>query len=370
MNREENKPALLLLQDGTLFSGKSCGAIGTTGGEICFNTGMTGYQEIFTDPSYFGQIMVMSNVHIGNYGAFEQDNESSKVYINGLVCRNFSSFPSRPLANSSLQEYLETNHIVGISDIDTRKLVSHIRQNGLMNAVISSEIFDIDALKHKLNDVPNMSGLELASQVTTNQFYDYRIVDGAKKLAVLDFGIKKSILEQLAAFPLTIRVFPAKSSFDELQNWQPDAFFLSNGPGDPAPMSYAIELTKQLISTKKPIFGICLGHQILSLAFGVNTYKMHHGHHGVNHPVLNLETGLGEISSQNHGFAVDNADLQTRTELMVTHRNLNDDTVEGIRHITLPVFGIQYHPEAGPGPHDSRYLFKQFFQSIDSGSNN
>ncbi len=354
--------AVLLLQDGTVFKGFSAGKTGTVGGEICFNTGMTGYQEIFTDPSYVGQIMVMTNVHIGNYGAMHQETESDKVQIAGLVCRNFSNHFSRKLADESLHEFLLRNQVVCIHGIDTRSLVRHIRKHGAMNAVISSEILDVSKLKSYLDAVPSMQGLELASKVTTEEAYLIGNPDAACKVAVLDYGIKRSILRQLDQRGFYMKVFPAKSQFSEILKWNPDAFLLSNGPGDPESMDYAVETATQCVQTRKPLFGICLGHQILGLALGLRTVKMHNGHRGINHPVKNVKTGLGEITSQNHGFTIHPDSFDRRNcELALTHFNLNDNTVEGMEHKYLPVFSVQYHPEAGPGPHDARYLFQQFY---------
>ncbi len=359
--------AFLLLEDGNLFEGYAAGIKGTVGGEICFNTSMTGYQEIYTDPSYFGQIMVNTNVHIGNYGAKSSDTESDAVQIRGLVCRNFSNHFSRASANQSLQNFLEENRIVCIHGIDTRALVRHIRIHGAMNAVISTEFHKPSDLKSFLQSVPSMEGLELASQVSTKEAYYYGNPSASFKVAVLDFGVKSSILQQLDIAGFYAKVFPAKTDFHAIEAWQPEAFFLSNGPGDPMSMDYALQSISQIIQTKKPVFGICLGHQLISIALGVPTYKMHHGHRGGNHPVLNLMTGLGEITSQNHGFAVDaNLLVKRSTEIELTHTNLNDHSVEGLRHKSLPIFAVQYHPEAGPGPHDSRYLFHQFYQQVHS----
>lgn len=362
---EHNQIAHLVLQDGTVFTGKAAGLVGTCTGEICFNTGMTGYQEIFTDPSYFGQILVMTNVHIGNYGTYSKETESDKIQISGLVCRNFSDHFSRSMADYSLNEYLKNNNIVCIHDLDTRALVIHIRKFGSMNAIISTEISDILALKAMLSEVPDMSGLELSSKVTTKESYDLASPEAPYRLAVLDLGIKSSILRQLKNKGFNIRVFPATTDFNEINAWKPDAFFLSNGPGDPSVMDYAIHTASLMIGSKKPIFGICLGHQILGLAAGVKTQKMFHGHRGSNHPVKNLITGLGEITSQNHGFAIDFSDLKSHSsDLELTHINLNDSSVEGMKFKNRPVFSVQYHPEAGPGPHDSRYLFHDFSKLV------
>ncbi len=357
--------AILLLQDGTVMYGKAAGFSGITTGEICFNTGMTGYQEIFTDPSYFGQIMIMSNVHIGNYGSKLQEKESSKVQISGLVCRNFSDHFSRLSTDISLDEYLIDNKIVCIYDIDTRALVQHVRTKGAMNALISTNETDISKLKKILNEVPDMLGLELASKVSTDKIYEVGNQNSEIKIAALDFGIKSSILTQLNLQGFNVRVYPAKTSFKEIESWNPTAYFLSNGPGDPSSMDYAIDTTELIIKSGKPLFGICLGHQIISLTFGVETHKMAQGHRGSNHPVKNLITGKGEITAQNHGFVVNFNGLELKSkDLELTHINLNDHTVEGIRHKSKPVFSVQYHPEAGPGPHDSRYLFGEFADLI------
>ena len=291
MEEMEQKTAMLLLEDGTLFRGKAAGKIGTTTGEICFNTGMTGYQEIFTDPSYFGQILVATNAHIGNYGTKQVETESSNIKIAGLICKNFTSEFSRQQADASIQAYFEEESLVGISDVDTRAIVRHIRHKGAMNAIISSEIEDIAQLKQQLKAVPPMKGLELASQVSTKEAYTFGEEDAKYKVAALDFGIKQNILRCFAERDCYVKVFPAKTSFEELKAFQPDGYFLSNGPGDPAPMGYAVKIAKAILAEDKPLFGICLGHQILALALDIPTYKMHHGHRGINHPVKNLVTG-------------------------------------------------------------------------------
>ena len=366
MSKNYRDPAVLMLKDGTVFHGKSAGITGTTVGEICFNTGMTGYQEIFTDPSYFRQILVMTNVHIGNYGTHQKEVESGNIQIAGLVCRNFSDHFSRLNADSSLQEYLELNGLLCIHDVDTRALVRHIRTHGAMNAIISNEEFDLNKLRDLLDAVPDMNGLELSSKVTTNQIYDLPNTEDSVRLAVLDFGIKSSILKQLNKHHFNVRVFPAQTDIATMVDWKPDAFFLSNGPGDPSAMDYAINTASKILESRKPAFGICLGHQIFGLAMGVKTIKMLNGHRGSNHAVLNLETGLGEITCQNHGFALDtNEVLANKSRISLSHINLNDKSVEGIRIIDRPVFSVQYHPEAGPGPHDSRYLFQQFSNLIN-----
>jgi carbamoyl-phosphate synthase small subunit len=355
--------AILLLEDGKIFYGKAAGKIGTTTGEICFNTGMTGYQEVFTDPSYYGQLLVMTNVHIGNYGTKNSESESERVKIAGLICRNFNIEYSRSQANASIQEYLESEHLVGICDIDTRELVRYIRNKGAMNGIISSEISDLEILKAKLAEVPSMVGLELASKVTTSNSYELGNPETALyKVAVLDFGCKRNILNNFVARDCWVKVFPAKTPFEEIKTWNPDGYFLSNGPGDPEPMDYAIQTVKAILKENKPTFGICLGHQLLALANDIPTYKMHHGHRGINHPVKNLLTGHCEVTSQNHGFAVDAEKLRQREDIEITHLNLNDDTIEGIRLKNKPAFSVQYHPEAAPGPLDARYLFDEFIQ--------
>lgn len=355
--------AYLLLQDGTLFEGTGIGKKGTTGGEICFNTGMTGYQEIYTDPSYYGQIVVNTTAHIGNYGTLDAEQESGSPKIAGLVVNDFSDDFSRKTARQSLQQYLEQHGIVGIADLDTRKLVRHLRSKGAMNAVISSALTP-EELRIELTKVPDMAGLELSSVVSTKQAYFYGDSNAPIKVAALDFGIKTNILRCLAERGCYIQVFPAKATFEEMTGWNPSAYFLSNGPGDPAVMAYAVETVKKILNSGKPVFGICLGHQLLALACGLTTYKMHHGHRGLNHPVKNLITGLGEMTSQNHGFAVDAKSLEGNPEVELTHIHLNDDTVMGIRHKTKKAFSVQYHPEASPGPHDSRYLFDDFIELI------
>ncbi len=353
--------AILLLADGTVFVGKSAGKIGTTTGEICFNTGMTGYQEIFTDPSYSGQVLVATNVHIGNYGIKNTDVESDSIKISGFVCRNFNIPFSRSVADKSIQDYFEQENIVAIHDVDTRAIVQHIRQRGAMNCIISSEIDDLEELQKRLAVTPSMDGLELSSQVTTTTPYYIGHEDAPHRIAVMDFGVKKNILRCFDARECYLKVFPARTPFAEVKAWNPDGYFLSNGPGDPASMGYAVDLTKQMLDDGKPMFGICLGQQILALAVGLPTYKLHHGHRGINHPVKNLKTGLSEITSQNHGFGVlEQAVYDSPSLVEATHINLNDNTVEGLRLKNKPAFSVQYHPEASPGPHDARYLFDQF----------
>ena len=364
MKYTTRQSAILLLSDGTIFHGKSIGISGTTFGEVCFNTGMTGYQEIFTDPSYFGQIMVATNAHIGNYGVNEKEVESSSIKISGLVCKNFSFNYSRADASESLEDYFIKENLICISDVDTRALVSYIRDNGAMNAVICTDGSAIEELKVALSNVPEMKGLELASKVSTKEPYFYGEEDAAYKISVLDLGIKTNILRNLAKRDCYIKVFPFDSSYQDLKSFNPDGYFLSNGPGDPEPLSSAIQLAKEVIEEDKPLFGICLGHQVIGLANGVSTYKMFNGHRGINHPVKNLITGKGEITSQNHGFAVNKEELDRNPDLEITHLHLNDGTVAGMRMKNKNCFSVQYHPEASPGPHDSSYLFDQFIENI------
>ena len=332
MKYQTKKKALILLADGTIFYGKSVGEKeGTAFGEVCFNTGMTGYQEIFTDPSYFGQIMVTTNAHIGNYGTNDEEMESADVKISGLVVKNFSYDYSRPAASGSLLDFLSKNDLFAISDVDTRALVSYIREHGAMNAVISTRVDEIEALKTELANVPDMKGLELASKVSTKEPYFYGKEDAKYKIAALDIGIKNNILRNLAKRDAYIKVFPYDSDFAALEGFDPDGYFISNGPGDPEPLSEAIEVAKNMMQAGKPVFGICLGHQVLALANGVSTYKMHNGHRGINHPILNELTGKGEITSQNHGFAVDREAANANENIEITHTHLNDNSVAGIR---------------------------------------
>lgn len=363
-------PATLLLVDGTVFKGKSLGKIGTTSGEICFNTGMTGYQEVFTDPSYFGQIIIMTNDHIGNYGTLDSETEAKNISIAGLICKKFSGNNySRLQSEESLQAYFEKNNLVGISEVDTRALTIHVRQAGAMNCIISSETDDIEVLKKKLAETPDMSGLDLAKVVSTKQPYFAGDENAKYKVAVLDCGVKQSILNCMTERGIYAKVFNAETPAEELQAWNPDGFFISNGPGDPSAMPYAIKTVKQLQDSGKPLFGICLGHQLLALANGVQTYKMHRGHRGLNHPVKNLITGISEITSQNHGFAVSKEEVAKNPNVEITHLNLNDDTVEGIRVKNAKAFSVQHHPEASPGPHDSRYLFDSFVSLLEEVKN-
>lgn len=357
-------PAVLLLEDGTVFHGKAAGLIGTATGEICFNTGMTGYQEIFTDPSYYGQLVVCTNAHIGNYGVASSEVESDSIKISGLICKNFNQGFSRARANGSLNDYFVNNKIVAVCDVDTRALVRYIRNKGVMNAVISSEVTDIDALKGILRNIPSMEGLELSSKVSATAVYDSGIENSEFKVSVLDLGIKQNILRCLNERNCHTKVFPMNSSIDELLAWGPDGIMLTNGPGDPAAMPEVVEKVKQLIETDIPIFGICLGHQIISTSVGLSTYKMHNGHRGINHPIKNLKTGKSEITSQNHGFVVSREKAEGNPEIKITHLHLNDNTLAGIELTNKKVFSVQYHPESSPGPHDSRYLFDEFIENM------
>ena len=360
----KNTKAILLLSDGTLFHGKSCGKIGTTTGEIAFNTGMTGYQEIFTDPSYYGQILTMANAHIGNYGTNELEVESNQSQIKGLVVKKFAHHFSRyGDQNQLLHEFLIKDNIVGIKDIDTRDLIGYIRENGAQNAIISSEDKSLDELKTLLSKAPNMKGLELASVVSTKEVYDSG--NGENKVALIDFGVKKNIIRCLVERNCTVKVFPYDVSFEEITDFNPDGIMLSNGPGDPEPLKSSINVVKQLVDADFPIFGICLGHQILALSQGLGTEKMHNGHRGINHPVKNLLTTRCEVTSQNHGFVVKRSDVENHPSVTLTHEHLNDHTVAGISINNKRAFSVQYHPESSPGPNDSRYLFDQFIAVIN-----
>ncbi|MBU2997036.1 glutamine-hydrolyzing carbamoyl-phosphate synthase small subunit [Cellulophaga baltica] len=370
MKYQTRKKALILLSDGTVFHGKAVGdKEGTAFGEVCFNTGMTGYQEIFTDPSYFGQLMVTTNAHIGNYGTASEEIESESVKIAGLICKNFSYNYSRAEADLSLEDFLGNNNLLAISDVDTRALVSYIRDNGAMNAVISTDVDNLEGLKKQLAEVPSMEGLELASQVSTKEPYFYGDEDATYKIAALDIGIKKNILRNLAKRDAYIKVYPFNSSFENMKDFDADGYFISNGPGDPEPLNDAINTAKDIIAENKPLFGICLGHQVIALANGISTYKMHNGHRGINHPIMNLQTGKGEITSQNHGFAINREETEANENVEVTHVHLNDKTVAGIKMKDKNVFSVQYHPEASPGPHDADYLFDQFFDMIKTKAN-
>ncbi|MEO1653637.1 MAG: glutamine-hydrolyzing carbamoyl-phosphate synthase small subunit, partial [Bacteroidota bacterium] len=318
--------------------------------------------EIYTDPSYSGQIVINTTPHIGNYGTIGMDNESRRVQIKGMICNDFSADYSRMTADHSLQQYLADSNTVGISDIDTRALVTHIRSKGAMNGVISSETQDLNILKEKLAQTPSMDGLELASQVSTPEVYEQGPKDAQFCIAVLDLGIKNNILNNLNKRSVHCTVFPARTSFAEMQKIQPQGYFISNGPGDPAAMPYAVDTVKEILAADIPLFGICLGHQLLALSVGISTYKMHHGHRGLNHPVKNIILNRCEITSQNHGFGINEEDVHQNDRVEPTHINLNDQSVEGIRVKDKKAFSVQYHPESSPGPHDSSYLFDEFIR--------
>jgi len=308
--------------------------------------------------------MVTTNAHIGNYGVNDQEVESDNIKIAGLICKNFNYNYFRDAADDSLENFFIKNNLFAISDVDTRALVSYIRDNGAMNAVISTEVDSIDKLKEQLQTIPNMDGLELASEVSTKESYFYGDENAKYKVAALDLGIKKNILRNLSNRDCYIKVFPYDSSFEDMSAWSPDGYFLSNGPGDPKPLLNAQSVAKEVIDKNLPLFGICLGHQIIALANGISTYKMHNGHRGINHPVKNLITGKGEITSQNHGFAVDRKEAEENKEIEITHVHLNDHTIAGISMKNKNCFSVQYHPEASPGPHDASYLFDTFIENI------
>jgi len=364
--------AILLLEDGTVFKGTSFGAKGQRCGEVVFNTSMTGYQEILTDPSYNEQIITMTYPLIGNYGTNQSDWESRKIFASGFIVKENCEYPSNWRNKNSLSDYLGSNNVIGLEGIDTRKLVKHIRTQGAMKGIISSNDLGMNSLKKELENYPGLVGRDIVKDVTVKKQYSWNkaVIDllndkeqkPEKKYKVLafDFGIKRNILRLLCTYGCDVKVVPAATSSDEVLSQKPDGVFLSNGPGDPAPVTYAIETVKNILR-KVPIFGICLGHQILSLALGGKTYKLKFGHRGANHPVKNLQTGKIEITSQNHGFCVDIDSLKNK-DIELTHLNLNDNTVEGIRCKEVGAFSVQYHPEASPGPHDSAYLFAEFIK--------
>jgi carbamoyl-phosphate synthase small subunit len=360
----ENQNAVLVLEDGTVFKGNAIGKIGTTTGEIAFNTGMTGYQEVFTDPSYYGQILIMNTSHIGNYGVHEDEKESESIKISGLITKKFSNGYSRTSAEGSLQQYMEENETVGISDIDTRSLVRHIRSKGAMNAIISSENLNEKELQKLVLEVPKMSGLELSSKVTTDTSYEVKPENPKLKVSLLDLGVKRNIVKCLVERGCHVKVFPLQSSKADLDSFNPDGYMLSNGPGDPSAMPETADMVKELVQSDTPIFGICLGHQVLGMSQGLTTEKMFNGHRGINHPIKNLKTGKGEITSQNHGFVISKKSAEDHADIEITHLHINDNTVAGIKIKNKPVFSVQYHPEASAGPHDSRYLFDDFIENM------
>jgi len=356
--------AILVLEDGRTFTGTSFGTDGETFGEMVFNTSMSGYQEILTDPSYSGQIVCMTYPLIGNYGTNADDVESRRPWVEGFVVREASRIASNFRSTMSLQEYLKTNNIIGIEHIDTRALVRHIRDKGAMRAGISTIDTDAASLLAKVLASPGMANRELATSVTVDENYDYPAAAAERfHIVAYDFGVKTNSLREFAKFGCRVTVVPAETPADEVLALDPDGIFLSNGPGDPASMTSVVNEIKKLTASQKPMFGICLGHQLIGEAFGGKTYKLKFGHRGGNQPIKDLTTGKIEITSHNHGFAVDAASLPPDVE--VTHINLNDHTVAGLRHRSLPVFSVQYHPESAPGPHDSEYLFERFVELMN-----
>jgi carbamoyl-phosphate synthase small subunit len=373
--------AILALEDGTWFQGVSAGAPGQTEGEVVFNTSMSGYQEVLTDPSYAGQIVTMTAPQIGNYGVADTDTESSKLHVAGFVMRDPSPVSSNWRAQGTLRDYLTRNNIVAIGDIDTRALTRKLRSGGVMRGIIATGSVDPAMLVEKARQVANMEGSDLVKDVTCAEAYDFtqsladavteasygvpplRRAKRTLRVAAYDYGIKTNILRRLVAHGCQVRVFPASAPASELLAWKPDGIFLSNGPGDPAAVTYAIDNIKEIARTDVPTFGICLGHQLMGLALGAKTYKLKFGHRGGNHPVKQLESGAVEITAQNHGFAVDPESLPSNVK--ITHLNLYDGTVEGLRHTGKPIFSVQYHPEASPGPHDADYLFDEFINEME-----
>jgi carbamoyl-phosphate synthase small subunit len=373
--------AILALEDGTWYQGVSAGAPGETTGEVVFNTSMTGYQEILTDPSYAGQIVTMTAPQIGNYGVAGADTESAKPQVAGFVMRDASPVSSNWRAQGTLRDYLVRHKIVAIADVDTRALTKVLRSAGVMRGIIATGPAEPSVLIERARRVPHMEGSDLVKDVTTAEAYDFEtsladaVTDASfgvpplrrakrpLRVAAYDFGIKTNILRRLAAHNCQVRVFPASTPAADVLAWKPDGIFLSNGPGDPAAVTYAVDSIKELARGTTPMFGICLGHQLMGLALGARTYKLKFGHRGGNHPVKQLATGAIEITSQNHGFAVDPDSLPATTR--VTHLNLYDGTIEGLRHVDKPIFSVQYHPEASPGPHDADYLFQEFLDEME-----
>jgi carbamoyl-phosphate synthase small subunit len=373
--------AVLALEDGTWFKGVSAGAPGETTGEVVFNTSMTGYQEVLTDPSYAGQIVTMTAPQIGNYGVANADQESSAPKVAGFVMRDPSPISSNWRAQGTLKDYLTRHGIVAIGDVDTRALTRKLRSGGVMRGVIATGSHDPQALVERARAIPEMEGSDLVKTVTCAEPYDFTTTLGDAvaeasfgvaplkrasrplRVAAYDYGIKLNILRRLVAHGCDVRVFPAATPASEVMAWQPDGVFLSNGPGDPAAVTYAVDNIRELVDTGVPMFGICLGHQLMALALGAKTYKLKFGHRGGNHPVKQLDSGAIEITAQNHGFAVDPDSLPATAR--VTHLNLYDGTVEGLCHVDKPIYSVQYHPEASPGPHDADYLFTQFIETME-----
>lgn len=362
---KETHPAYILLEDGTFIKGKSFGKKGTAGGELCFNTAMTGYQEVLTDPSNEGQVLIFNNSYLGNYGVNETDIESGDVKVKAIICRNMADRYSRFMATKSLDTFLESNGVVAIEDVDTRALVSHIRNLGNMNCVISSELSTKEDLEAELKKIQGTKGVDLSSEVATDEPYTFGDENAKLRVAVLDFGLKQTFLKGLSGRGVYLKVFPGNTDLAGLNTFDPDAYFISNGPGDPAAMDYAVKTIRDILETRKPVLGICLGHLLLARAMDIGTYKMHHGHRGANHPVKNLLTGKSEITFQSHSFAVNKEELMSaggRVEL--THINLNDQSVEGFRLKKYPAFAVQYHPEPIHDTYDSAYLFDDFISLI------
>lgn len=381
----KNLNAVLCFTDGSFFLGKGIGKKGEAIGEVCFNTAITGYQEILTDPSYAGQIITFTFPHIGNVGCNIDDDEAQKIFSNGLIVRENITLDSNFRSEISLNSWLVKNNLTGICGVDTRAITRRIRKEGAGNVIISfleeGEEVDINKLAEKIKDLPTLKGTELCSKVSTKEAYDWKTktiplaeVEKEKfthgyKVVVMDFGVKENILNCLADHGFNLTILPAQSSFDEIMKYEPDGIFLSNGPGDPdATSKYAVPVIKEILEKKIPTFGICMGHQLLSTAAGLKTIKMFQGHRGANHPVKNLQNGVVEITSQNHGFCVSDKEIPSNVE--ITHISLFDKTIEGIRLKDAPVFSVQHHPESSPGPHDSRYLFKQFIELISQNAKN